>query len=558
MSRLGVSDPKAGTITGRANVGASPASLFRRQQRLKKAHAALAAADYGVVVEPKLNDFNPYSFDADGWCEPTEARVKAYDRVGPPVDARARDDRAAARPAVDRRSVLAGHIEVLAKQPRRAVAYETLWDRWAAHPRLAMVQGLFPLLDAEVRRAALHDEVAAFRVRTAQDDAATPLVDRLFESGLSTENAERIVDLLVQLRHAWTSRGVDAADVGYDDVNWRHACGELAQVIDICRDAGLGDDVTCDAAMASLLSDCAKLRGNFLTHHVDGAIAAFAILPRVMPIKTPRARQRAVGICQAIVEHQVGPPRFMASMAKMGIKSVMAKVGADLDEASLAVLDRLYQKIADPLNPAHVDRTAEGVGCLRLTREERALLKLIDLPDWFVPHPQTPWFQASSAVIDADSLVNYATADGVGKIVAICGPGTPFHDPTVFHSMFSCGASFVDAVSVMSDVAMGSVAHGIAVTKTVIEGVRAGVSREVNRGLLVFARDDFDRIVAEEGVTLGDLRVRRIASLAVVELKTAGQALPYWSVPLDYDEAGVDFETAKLIRRKVADLLRAV
>ncbi len=538
-------------MKGSASVGANPASLLRRQLRLKKAHAALQASDYGVVVEPKLNDFNPYSFDADGWCEPTEARVRDYDRAGPPVDKRAQSKG-------DPRSVLAAHIDVLALQPRRAVGYETLWDRWASHPRLRMVQALFPTLNDPERRALLHDEVAAFRVRTAHDDAATPLVDRLFESGLSTTNAERIVDVLVHLRHAWTSRATDAADAGYDDVNWRHACGELAQVLDICRDASLGDDVTCDAALASLLSDCAKLRGNFLTHHIDGAIAAFLLLPWVMPIQTPRDRQRAIGICQAIVEHQVGPPRFMAAMVQMGIKSVMAKVGADVDDTSLAVIDALYSKIADPMNPAHVDRTADGVGCLRLSREERALLKLIDLPDWFVPHPQTPWFQASSAVIDADSLVNYASADGVGKIVAICGPGTPFRDPTVFHSMFSCGASFVDAISVMSDVAMGSVAQGIALTRTVIEKVRAGVSREVNRGLLAFPREDFDRVVAEEGVDLSALRVRRIAGLAVVELGAAGQALPYWGVPLDYDAGGADVEVAKLIRRKVADLLRAV
>ena len=146
-------------MKGRAVIGATPASLFRRQQRLKAAHAALLAADYGVVAEPKLNDFNPYSFDADGWCEPTEARVQAYDRAGTPVDTRAKNDpnapTASTSTAHDRRSVLAAHIEVLAGQSRRAVAYETLWDRWAKHPRLAMVQGLFPRLEDSERRALL-------------------------------------------------------------------------------------------------------------------------------------------------------------------------------------------------------------------------------------------------------------------------------------------------------------------------------------------------------------------------------------------------------------------
>lgn len=532
--------------------GSAVAKAVARQRRLERTQAAIAAAGYGRVEPKKLNELNPYSFDADGWCEPTEARVEAYDRPGPPVDVRAR-----AASTDERRSVLAGHLRVLDEQPRRAVAWETLWDRWQRHPRHELVQPLFPVLDDDARRAVLRTEVAAFRVRTTRDDKASSVADCLLASGLSTANAALVLELLVELRHAWTSRSGNAVDAGYDDVNWRHACGELAQVLEIAADAGLGDDVSCDAALASLLSDCAKLRGNFLTHHVDGAVAAFSLLPRVMRIDTPRERQRVVGICQAIVEHQVGPPRFMANMVRMGIASQLRAVGA-ADDDSTVVLAGLYTKIADPMNPAHVDRSGDGVGCLRLSREERALLKLIELPEWYVPHPQTPWFQASSAVIDADSLVNYVTADGVGKIVAICGPGTPFHDPTVFHSIFSCGASFVDAVSVMSDVAMASVSRGLSSTKTLIEKVRFGVSRELAGGVLAFSLDGFDRLVAEEKVDLTGLKVRRLHGLAVVELGVGGDELPYWGQPLDYAAGGVAVETARLLRRKVADLLRAV
>ncbi len=453
---------------------------------------------------------------------------------------------------------MALQVRALSEQPRRAVAWETLWDRWASHPRLQIVRGLFPNIDDERRAQELYDEVANFRVRTAIAEQPTPLAENLLASGLSTQNTTLIIDLLVQLRHAWTSRSTDAADAGYDDTNWRHACGELAQVLDIARDAGLDDDESCNAALASLCSDCAKLRGNFLTHHIDGAVAAFALLPRLFALDTPKARQRVTAICQAILEHQVGPPRFMAGMVRMGISHVLEKVGAGVDDKSRDVLNGLYGKIADPMNPAHVDRTADGVGCLRLTRDERALLKLIELSDWYVPHPQTPWFEASKAVIDADSLVNYVTADGVGKIVAICGPGTPFHDPTVFHSMFSCGASFVDAVSVMSDVALASVEQGLGATKALIEKVRKGIAKELERGVLAFERDGFDRIVAEENIDESTITVRRIHGLAVVELEVEVSSLPYWGAPLDYNTPGRDLETAKLIRRKVADLLRAV
>ena len=517
----------------------------------------MADSNYAPIADEttaptKLNDLNPYSLDADGWCDPTETRVKQYDRKGPPVDDRARVDG-----KTNGRSIIDAHLAALLQQSRRGVAFEVLWDRWAAHPRLERVHTLFPWLSDAHRRHQLHEEVSGFLVRTTRDEP-TPLAEKLLSSGLSTLHASTVLKLLVELRHAWTSRSSDSADAGYDDVNWRHACGELAQVLDIAHDAGLGEDATADAALCSLLSDCAKLRGNFLTHHVDGAVAAFLLLPRVMPADTPRERQRVVGICQAILEHQVGPPRFMAAMCKMGIVAVLNKVGAGVDDNSAAVLDGLHAKIADPMNPAHVERTGDGYGALRLTRDERALLKLIDLPDWYVPHPLTPWFVMSSAVIDADSLVNYVTADGVGKIVAICGPGTPFQDPTVFHSIFSCGASFVDAVSVMSDVAMASVQLGLERTRTVIEKVREGVARELGRGVLAFPQDSFDRIVAEERVDLSLLKVRRLRGLVVVEVSGDINRLGYWSVPLDYKTPGGDVETAKLLRRKVADLLRSV
>ena len=236
-----------------------------RQHRLARTQAA--DAGYGVICSPKkLNDLNPYSFDADGWCEPTKARVKAYDRPGPPVDARA------GRDLGERRSVLAGHIRALKDQPRRAAAWETLWDRWRKHPRKEVVQHLFPaLLDAQ-RKPKLYAEVAAFRVRTTRDERPTSLSECLLASGLSTGNADMILALLVEMRHAWTSRATDAVDAGYDDVNWRHACGELAQVLDIAADAGLGDDASCDAA---LVRCCRTARNSAATSSRTTSTAAW-------------------------------------------------------------------------------------------------------------------------------------------------------------------------------------------------------------------------------------------------------------------------------------------
>jgi hypothetical protein len=541
----------------------TPKAREARERLLSRTREALEEASVPHTRARRLNELNPYSFDADGWCEPTSSRVERYDRQGPPADARAQALHAvAAGTAVSvggggGRSTVAAHVAALALGAPQPIAWDAIWARFAAHPRLELVSQHMPLLEDAARREALLQEVLHVPVRTTRDEDYRPLAEKLHEA-LLPEHAALLVALLVELRHAWTCRSADAADANYDDMNWRHACGEVAEVLEIGAEAGLPAPATADAVLASLLSDCAKLRGNFLTHHVDGALAAFLLLPRVLATDTPRERERLVGIFQAILEHQVGPPRFMASMVGLGIEGRLRAAGKPASEAVRSSLDTLRAKIADPLNPAHVTRHAEGYGVLRLDDGERALLALIGLADWYVPHPLTPWFAMSSAVIDADSLVNYVTPDGVGKIVAICGPGTPFQDATVFHSIFSCGASFVDAVSVMSDVAMGSVEQGLKRTRTLIDKVRVGVSRELSRGLLAFPADAFDRICAEEEVDLGQLKVRRLHGLVAVEVKGGGDKLPYWSAPLDYSAPGPALETAKLVRRKVADLLRAV
>jgi hypothetical protein len=500
---------------------------------------------------PRLNDLNPYSLDADGWCEPTSTRVEVYDRRGPPVD-----ERASLHGARGGRSRLAAHLATLALQPPQTVDWAALWQRWSLDPRRDVVAALFPCVTA-TDAAALRAEVGASLVRTTRAEAR-PIADRLAATGLADADARVVLDLLVELRLAWTTRSSDVADAGYDDLNWRHTCGELAQLLELAQTMRLPASVVVDAALASLLSDAAKLRGNFLTHHIDGALAAFVVLPRVLAADTAAGQRRIAGICQAILEHQVGPPRFMAIMVRLAILAALRAGGVVVDEAVSALVDGLRDKIADPMNPAHVVRAADGTGVLKVSADEAALLARVQLPAWYVPHPLTPWFQASSTVIDADSLVNYATPDGVGKIVAICGPGTPFQDATVFHSMFSCGASFVDAVSVMSDEAMSSVEQGLKGTRAVIDHVRAIVAAELVRGWLQFPAASFDRIAAEEHVHVERLRVVRTDAAVCVAIDKPADGLPYWSMPLRYDDDGVDAHVARLLRRKVADLLRAV
>jgi hypothetical protein len=429
-----------------------------------------------------------------------------------------------------------------------------LFAAWVAHPRNGVVAMLFPVPTGADQRTALRREVSKVRVRSAGGDVVELSAKVAACSALTPLESQRILDVLVDLRHAWKTRDADA---GYDDINWKHTCQEVGQILDVAEENGMSAVQTEDAVLASLLSDAAKLRENFLTHHIDGAIAAVLVLSRFLPIKQLSGRTRVVSICQAILEHQVGPPRFMAHMIRRGIEEGLRAAGSTSEG-----LEALQQKIADPLNPAHATLHEDGYGVVALTARERELLALVGLPDWYVPHPATPWFFAASAVIDADSLVNYVTPDGVGKIVAICGPGTSFRDATVFHSIFSCGASFVDAVSVMSDTAMSAMREGVAQTRASIEDVRSRVLVEIEEGWLHFTPAGFRRVLEEESVDATKLTSTKRDGEVLVEVPwQEGGKLPFWNMALDYDatddqNGAASYEFAKLLRRRVADLLR--
>lgn len=542
-----------------------PPNLRRGRNFSRRSRARTPSAEQRIR---NLNDLNPYSLDANGWCDPTQSRSDAYERKGPPADPRAQFltlTTAGSAPADGgcgddelsserHREALERQLRELKKVEPKAVAVEKLFALWSAHGRRAEVALLFPVLVGAERRVALRREVGKVRVRSA-GGAVVELSKKVTDCrALTPLESQRILDVLVDLRHAWKTRDADA---GYDDINWKHACQEVGQILDVAEENGMSPLQTEDAVLASLLSDAAKLRGNFLTHHIDGAVGASLVLPRFIPVDGPLGRARIVSICQAILEHQVGPPRFMAQMIRMGIEEKLRASGGSAEG-----LEALHKKIADPLNPAHATLHVDGYGVLALTPRERQLLALVDVPDWYVPHPATPWFFAATAVIDADSLVNYVTPDGVGKIVAICGPGTPFRDATVFHSIFSCGASFVDAVSVMSDTAMSAMREGVALTRAAIEDVRARVLAEIEEGWLHFAPAELRRVVDEESVDVTRLTsTKRDGEILIDVPWEDGGKLPYWNTALDYQTAsdgpGVkSYEFAKLLRRRVADLLR--
>ena len=498
---------------------------------------------------PRLNALNPYSFDAHGFTTPSDERIAKYDRVGPAPDPRADT----ARPA-GTFSPLAMRIAQMAKDAPTTIDHAALLAAMRDHPARASVgksmkgdplPGVDDLFKARSKTARPEGLKALvdFQAKSADGAVVVSLQDKIVASPvLSPEAKARVLDVLVTAHDSLRARGGDAA---YNDVNWKHLAAEVGQVLDVAELRGLhksaaGREKAEDAVVASVFSDLVKFRETLLDHNVHGAIAAATVLQGKYP------EERLAGIVQATLEHQIGPPRFMAMIAKM-------KLGDGPVAASIR------DKMADPLNPAHVERAPEGYARIAFTDEERALLARLGIAEWYVPHPSTPWFDAASTVIDADSLVNYVTPEGVGKIVAISGPDTPFKDQTVFDSMFSSGASYVDAVGVMSDAAMAPVAQGVARTKAAIDQVRTKLDAVLQGGSVRMHRDAFERVASQENVDASLLNVKRDGAEVLIEVPTkADGGIGFWNEPLDYAGQGAPYQFAKVLRRMVADELRAL
>src|SRR5688572_30614328 len=149
---------------------------------------------------PRLNDLNPYSIDANGWCEATGTRAEDYDREGPPPDPRAdvADDHEQRG-----RSTIERHLIALMKVAPIPVRVEKLFAHWMQHARREQVAPLFPTLRGSERRTALRREIGRVKVRSAAGqvvDLATKVRDCTV---LTPLESQRILDVIVDLRHAW-------------------------------------------------------------------------------------------------------------------------------------------------------------------------------------------------------------------------------------------------------------------------------------------------------------------------------------------------------------------
>ncbi|OGQ13150.1 MAG: hypothetical protein A2138_10235 [Deltaproteobacteria bacterium RBG_16_71_12] len=389
------------------------------------------------------------------------------------------------------------------------------------------LEAQLPVLSAEqagAARQALLEELGGIPTR-GTNGARTTVLDKIRQHpGLSDVQRERILGALAEVKRGYQTAGalIGAAPGGgaYQDVNWKHTRLEIDRVLDVALAKGLSPKDTETALLASIFSDAVKTPGNFLVHNVHGAQAALFVLGRGQP---PLAAEQLEQVARAALEHQIGPPKFMAFVAMAG--ALRGKgVAAEL-------VTSITNKVANPLDPKH--QSADG-SRLAFSPEERAALEQIGVFAWTVPQRGSKHEAASRAVIDGDSLVNYACPDGWAKIAALHGPGQPpfLQDPLLIHSLTSEASahasalkSFLDARSVVSPEVLPLYDAGRSRTESAIEGVVAALDQWV-------------------------------AKLPKAEVpRTAEGKVPYLDAPLDYQDAR-QTEFAVRLRERAVALLR--
>jgi hypothetical protein len=326
-------------------------------------------------------------------------------------------------------------------------------------------------------RTALEGELADVRVFVGGKRMS--LLDRIRDfKGLAPEQKERILDVLADVRAGYATVGLTLGDkpggVAYQDVNWKHTRLEVDRVLSVVESAKLSPAQAEVALLASIVSDAVKTPGNFLVHNVHGAQAGVKLLARMTP---PPSKEMLEDVAKATLEHQIGPPGFMANVAMRN-----ALKGAGVDGGVIATI---CDKIAHPLDKKNL---VAGGSEIAFTPAEKAALEKVGVFHWTVPHEGSRHFASSNAVIAGDSLVNYACPDGWAKLAALHGPDQPpfLQEPRLVDALLSekpehasALKSYRDAQSVIAPEMKGVYQDGFLRTKLAVERMTADLERWV-------------------------------------------------------------------------------
>lgn len=313
---------------------------------------------------------------------------------------------------------------------------------------------------------------------------------------ISAEDKELIWKCLTLVREAFLrmenidpSVGKPPVRGGYQwNMNWKHIRAEIDQVLEAANLLGLNPVETRDAIIASIFSDSIKTKSNFIVHNIHGAYGAAQALSYVLDVRDPDNLATIERIARAVREHQIAPPEFMARVVTILIQKKLqgrgeTKTDTVCDIGQHGAIERIYGKISDPFNKNHLNVDLTKIA---FDIEEHRLLGLIEIDEWYVPHPENTDSKIAHAVIAGDHSINYNHPEGFAKIALIRGPDTEaiFEDPTVLHSLDSAVNSFADSFRVIRPEVHSLAISGLRRTKTAVERVTR-IMRELFSGIII-------------------------------------------------------------------------
>lgn len=218
------------------------------------------------------------------------------------------------------------------------------------------------------------------------------VLDKLKNSGLPPKHVDLVLNLMAEIRENYARQATNGVISPEQKGSWLHSIGELAEVIDVAKINKLTPDQTRNAAIAAMFSDGVKsgwsksFGGNFFTHHLDGALAAEIVVSRQAGESLSNADIDAIR--HAILEHQIGPTKFMgteyAKQIASGInderqrelESLEKKSSKSADDqqrlSELTKLSKDYDQRAEQLKSlvkAQQDATNRGLELPTLERE---------------------------------------------------------------------------------------------------------------------------------------------------------------------------------------------
>lgn len=328
----------------------------------------------------------------------------------------------------------------------------------------------------------------------AEDGTATNVYAKINDDDFLTRADKELVwSCMAMVRQMFWDLEQKHAD-GYQwNMNWMHTRAEIDQVYEASKLLNLSGRETRDALIASLFSDSIKSRGNFIIHNVHGAQAAALVLSYFLDESKPMARKSIERIARATKEHQIAPPEFMANIVGLVLHKKLKLPPFDSDATvfespQARVVYSIYEKIKDPFN---LENLNEDKSLIVFTEEERELLRVVGVKDWYVPHPDNKNSRISHAVIAGDHSINYNNPEGFAKIALLRGPDTEsfFEDATIHHSLESAVMSFTDSFKVIMPDVQRFALRGLRRTKQAVERVNA-VMTELFNGIKVGAGEE--------------------------------------------------------------------